>query len=93
MTALHELGAAALAALYRGGQASPVEATQAVLDHIQRWEPQLKALYAHDPEVALQMARASEQRWRSSQPLSALDGVPCTIKENIATRGVGRPPA
>ena len=91
MTALHELGAAALAALYRGGQASPVEATQAVLDHIQRWEPQLKALYAHDPEVALQMARASEQRWRSSQPLSALDGVPCTIKENIATRGVPQP--
>ena len=91
MTALHELGAAALAALYRSGQASPVEATRAVLDHIQRWEPQLKALYAHDPEVALQMARESEQRWRSGQPLSALDGVPCTIKENIATRGVPQP--
>lgn len=91
MTALHELGAAALAALYRSGEASPVEATQAVLHHIQRWEPQLQALYAHDPEVALQMARESEQRWRSGQPLSALDGVPCTIKENIATRGVPQP--
>lgn len=91
MTALHELSAAALAALYRSGQASPVEATQAVLDHVARWEPQLKALYAHDREVALQMARESERRWQAGQPLSPLDGVPCTIKENIATRGVPQP--
>lgn len=91
MTALHELGAAQLAALYRSGQASPVEATQAVLAHIARWEPQLQALYAHEPEVALQMARESEQRWQAGRPLSALDGVPCTIKENIATRGVPQP--
>ncbi|MEF7617153.1 amidase [Aquincola sp. MAHUQ-54] len=90
-TGLHQLGAAALAALYRSGDASPVEATQAVLGHIARWEPHLQALYAPDADAALAMARASEARWRAGTPLSAIDGVPCTIKENIATRGVPQP--
>jgi Asp-tRNA(Asn)/Glu-tRNA(Gln) amidotransferase A subunit family amidase len=90
-TGLHELSAAALGALYRAGEASPVEATQAVLAHIARWEPHLQALYAFDPEGALRMARASEARWRAGEPLSPIDGVPCTVKENIATRGVPMP--
>ena len=38
-------------------------------------------------ESALAQARASEARWRAGQPLSPLDGVPVTIKENIYTRG------
>ncbi|MFZ4481554.1 MAG: amidase, partial [Rhodoferax sp.] len=35
----------------------------------------------------LQQARASEARWQHGKPRGALDGVPVTIKENIATRG------
>jgi len=88
---LHELGAAQLGALYRSGQASPVDVTRAVLAHIERCEPQLHATYALDAEAALAMARASEQRFRDGVPHSALDGVPCTIKENIATKGVPVP--
>ena len=91
MTQAHELSAAALSAAYRSGELSPVEATHAVLAHIARWEPQLCATYALDADAALSAARASEARWRAGQPLSALDGVPCTIKENIATRGVPMP--
>jgi aspartyl-tRNA(Asn)/glutamyl-tRNA(Gln) amidotransferase subunit A len=37
------------------------------------------------------MAAASQARWQRGQPLSALDGVPVTIKENIATRGLAMP--
>jgi Asp-tRNA(Asn)/Glu-tRNA(Gln) amidotransferase A subunit family amidase len=91
MTDLHRLDATALAALYRQGEASPVEAVQAVLGQIERREPQLHATYALDAEAAMVAARASEQRWRDGVPLSALDGVPCTLKENIATRGVPMP--
>ncbi|HZY52968.1 MAG TPA: amidase, partial [Reyranella sp.] len=36
-------------------------------------------------------AQASEKRWQAGQPQGALDGVPITIKENIATRGVPVP--
>jgi aspartyl-tRNA(Asn)/glutamyl-tRNA(Gln) amidotransferase subunit A len=34
---------------------------------------------------------ASETRWREGRPLSPLDGVPITIKDNIATKGVPVP--
>jgi aspartyl-tRNA(Asn)/glutamyl-tRNA(Gln) amidotransferase subunit A len=84
---LHELGAAELIAGYRSRAFSPVEVAQAVLDHIARWEPHLHASYLLRPELALAQARASEARWRSSEPCGALDGVPVTIKENIATQG------
>ena len=91
MSALHELSAAELSRLYATGAASPVEVTQAVIAHIARWEPQLCALYAYDPEGALGQARDSEARWRAGQALSPLDGVPLTLKENIATKGVPLP--
>ncbi len=91
MTALHDLSASALAAAYRSGTLSPVEVTSAVLAHIERWEPHLRATYALDAEGALAAARASERRWLAGRPASALDGVPAMIKENIATRGVPTP--
>jgi aspartyl-tRNA(Asn)/glutamyl-tRNA(Gln) amidotransferase subunit A len=90
VTSLHELGAGELLALYRSHQASPVEVTEAVIAHIQAWEPHLRATYAFDPEGALAMARQSEQRWLKGHA-GVLDGVPCTIKENLATRGVPQP--
>jgi len=91
MADLHQLGAAALAALYRRGEASPVEAVRAVIAHIERCEPKLQALYAYEPERALAAARASEARWIDGAALSALDGVPGTLKENIASRGTPMP--
>jgi Asp-tRNA(Asn)/Glu-tRNA(Gln) amidotransferase A subunit family amidase len=91
MSALHELSAAELSRLYATGAASPVEVTQAVIAHIARWEPRLCALYAYDPDSALQQARESEARWRAGQARSPIDGVPLTLKENIATKGVPLP--
>jgi aspartyl-tRNA(Asn)/glutamyl-tRNA(Gln) amidotransferase subunit A len=86
-TPLNELSARELVGAYRKGSLSPVEVTQAVLDHIARWEPRLQATWLLRPEAALEQARASEARWRRGEPLGPLDGVPTTIKENIATRG------
>ncbi len=91
MPDLHQLDASALAALYRSRKASPVEALRAVIAHIERCEPKLQALYAYDPEAALAQGRASEARWADGKPLSALDGVPGTLKENIATQGTPMP--
>src|SRR4249919_1363388 len=91
MAELHQLGAAELATLYRRRDASPVEVVRAVIAHIERCEPTLHALYAFDPEAALAAARASEARWTNGRPLSAIDGVPGTLKENIASRGTPIP--
>jgi Asp-tRNA(Asn)/Glu-tRNA(Gln) amidotransferase A subunit family amidase len=91
MASLHELSAHELSQAYAAGTVSPVEVTQAVIDHIGRWEPALGATYAFDPDGALHAARASEARWRAGQALGPLDGVPVTVKENIATKGVPLP--
>lgn len=87
MTAIHDLSAVELAARYADGSLSPVEVTRALLAHIDAWEPQLNAMYRLRRADALAEARTAEGRWRARAPLSPLDGVPLTIKENIATRG------
>ncbi|WP_091506785.1 amidase [Amycolatopsis sacchari] len=79
-----------LLAHYRAGTLSPVEVTEAVLARIDRLEPRLHALYAYEPEQARAAAKESEQRWRSGRA-AALDGIPLTLKENIATRGTPVP--
>ncbi len=84
---LHELSATALVAGYRRREFSPVEVTQAVLGHVERWERHLQALYLLRPERALEQARASEARWLRGAPLGPVDGVPATVKDNIATQG------
>jgi len=91
MSEIYEHSAAQLADLYRRGALSPVEATQALLARIAAWEPKINALYRVLGEQALAEAGASEARWRAGRPLSSLDGVPVTLKENIATAGVPAP--
>ena len=85
--ALHELSAPALVDLYRRREVSPVEVARGVLGHVERWEQHARALYLLQPERVLEQARASEARWLRNEPLGLIDGVPVTIKENIATRG------
>ena len=87
MSALHDLPAHALLSAYRQRTLSPVEVVTDVLAHMERWEPHIRATYLLRPQAALAQAAASEARWLRGEPLGALDGVPATIKENIATRG------
>jgi aspartyl-tRNA(Asn)/glutamyl-tRNA(Gln) amidotransferase subunit A len=84
---LHALGAGDMLQGYRRGEFSPLEVMQSVLAHIDRWEPRLCATYLLRPEQALEQARASTERWRRGAPCGPLDGVPVTIKENLATAG------
>ena len=91
MTAIHNLTAQALSSAYRARELSPVEVTQAALARIPRWEPKINAMFVIDTEGALAQARASETRWRADAPLSELDGVPITIKDNIAVKGFATP--
>src|SRR5947209_7982711 len=87
VTSLHDLSAVDLIAGYRAKQFSPSEVLEDVLAHIAAWEPHVKALYLFDPDSARASARASTARWQQGEPTGALDGVPVTIKDNIATKG------
>jgi len=86
-TDLTQLSACELLQLYRSGQASPTEATQAVLDRIERLNPSINAYCLVDAESALTAAAASTERWQSGTPCGPLDGVPTSIKDLILTRG------
>ena len=76
-----------LAAAFASGELSPLQVAQAALERIDAWEPRINAMYRIHRDAALAAASASEARWREGRALSALDGVPITIKENIHTRG------
>jgi aspartyl-tRNA(Asn)/glutamyl-tRNA(Gln) amidotransferase subunit A len=91
VTSLHDLSAVDLIAGFRARQFSPSEVLEDLLAHVAVWEPHIKALYAFDPEGARITARASTDRWQNGQPIGVLDGVPATIKDNIATEGVPVP--
>jgi aspartyl-tRNA(Asn)/glutamyl-tRNA(Gln) amidotransferase subunit A len=91
VSALHDLSAIDLIAGFRARQFSPSEVLEDVLAHIAVWEPHIKALYAFDPEGARATAKAATERWHKGEPIGLLDGVPVTIKDNIATKGVPVP--
>jgi aspartyl-tRNA(Asn)/glutamyl-tRNA(Gln) amidotransferase subunit A len=91
MSALHDLSAHELSAAYRTRKLSPLEVTRAALSRIEAWEKKINAMYVIDADGALEMAAASQERWRRRKPLSAIDGVPITIKDNIATKGFPTP--
>ncbi len=86
-TDLADCSALTLLALYRSGDASPVEATRAVLDRIERFNPILNAFCHLAPDEALAAARASEARWQRGAPCGELDGVPVSVKDLILAAG------
>ncbi|MFI5698346.1 amidase [Kribbella sp. NPDC051586] len=87
---LADLTATELLAKYSDGSVSPVEVIEDVLARVEELEPRICALYALDPDGARAAAHESERRWRVGTA-GALDGVPVTAKENIATRGTPVP--
>jgi aspartyl-tRNA(Asn)/glutamyl-tRNA(Gln) amidotransferase subunit A len=72
---------------YRRKDVSPVEATQAALDAIDRYDDQVNAFVLVDHEGALVAAKESEARWHAGEPLGPADGIPTSIKDALWTRG------
>ena len=91
MTDIHDLSGTELLQRYRAKTLSPSDVFAAIEAHIARWEPHLKALYAYTPDAARKEAAASTERWSKGAPIGPLDGVPVTVKENIASKGTPMP--
>jgi Asp-tRNA(Asn)/Glu-tRNA(Gln) amidotransferase A subunit family amidase len=91
MNDLASLSAVEMSSQFEARTVSPTEVCEAVIARIAAWEPKLQALYAYRPDEARASAKASTARWSKGAPLGPLDGVPVTIKDNIATRGVPKP--
>jgi aspartyl-tRNA(Asn)/glutamyl-tRNA(Gln) amidotransferase subunit A len=76
-----------LLAAYRRKALSPVEATRAALEAIDRHDGRVNAFVLVDAEGALAAAKESEARWHAGEPLGQGDGVPTSIKDALWTRG------
>jgi len=73
---------------YKCGECSPVEVVDSILDRIERINPLINAIVTLDVEGARTAAQESQRRWRDHKALSALDGVPITVKDNIPVSGM-----
>ena len=87
---LYSLPAVGLAQRIKRRALSPVEVTEAHIARIEAVNPKLNAVVAQRFEAAREEAKAAEARLMHSAPqdLPAFFGVPCTIKELIAVRGM-----
>ena len=86
---------ATLSAAFGSGSLSPVEVLSAVRARIAAFEPTINALVRHDAATTAALDRESalaaaqsEERWRRGESLGPLDGIPVTVKENLARAGV-----
>ncbi|MDE2453056.1 MAG: amidase [Burkholderiales bacterium] len=82
------LGVRELNALFARRQLSPVEVAQAALARARHIDAHFNAFALIDEEGALRAARESERRWLRGLPLSAVDGVPTTLKEIVQIAGL-----
>ena len=88
MSELWSLTAAALVAGFADGRFTPVDAWRSVLSRLDAVNPMLNAVIAVDRQRALAAAEASAARWEAGAALSALDGVPVSIKDNLFLTGL-----
>jgi aspartyl-tRNA(Asn)/glutamyl-tRNA(Gln) amidotransferase subunit A len=85
---LWKLSAADLGRAYRAGICTPEDALDAILARIAAHNPRLNAIVTLDEPGARIAARASAARIARGVPLGPLDGVPLTVKDNIAVAGL-----
>lgn len=85
------LSAVDMVAAFASRTLSPVEVHEAVEERIAEVEPVINAFYVRDKMSARAAAEASATRWARGEPLGPIDGVPVTLKENIARKGVPMP--
>lgn len=85
---LHEVTASRLHRLFKSGELSAVEITEAFLERTAQAEPHVHAFVTVAGEAALERARRLDSRRRVDDDLPPLSGVPVAIKDNICTAGI-----
>jgi aspartyl-tRNA(Asn)/glutamyl-tRNA(Gln) amidotransferase subunit A len=81
------LSASELKCLYRAGEVSPVEVTTAILNHVDAVNPRVNAVVTVADALALRQAKSAERAYRRGGD-GLLLGIPVSVKDTIATRGI-----
>jgi Asp-tRNA(Asn)/Glu-tRNA(Gln) amidotransferase A subunit family amidase len=79
---------AELAAKIRERQVSPVELTEAALTQADRLQPTLHSFITILPDQALRQAKEQEAALARGEYRGPLQGIPISIKDNLATAGI-----
>src|SRR3954468_9186911 len=87
-TDLLALSIGELAPMIRERKVSPVEVTREVLDRAERLGPKLASIISLLKDQALAQAKAREADILRGNYRGPLDGIPVSIKDNIATGGI-----
>ena len=87
MSALWELSAHELTRGYAKGDFTPLDALNSVLERCDAVNPGINAVICRNDVAAREMAQASSDRWRAGAPVSDLDGVPISVKDNLLVKG------
>ncbi len=82
------MSATRMAEAIRRKEISPVEITRALLDRIETLNPLLNAYITVTGEEAIQQAQRAEAAVLNGEDLGKLHGVPLSLKDSLATRGV-----
>jgi aspartyl-tRNA(Asn)/glutamyl-tRNA(Gln) amidotransferase subunit A len=85
---IQSLTIAEAAARIKGGEISPVDLTRLFLERIERLNPALNAYVTVTADEALATARVAESELARGGWRGPLHGIPFSIKDNIATKGV-----
>ncbi len=87
LTGLADLSVADLGSGFRAGDFDPVDALEAALARIERFDPLVNAfVYRNDPDSRAQAAAAAA-RYRDGRPRGPLDGVPLSVKDLTPVAG------
>ena len=82
---LWQLPATELARRYRDGSLTPLDAARASLARLEAVNPTLNAVVLRRDVDCLREAEAATRRFAAGQPLSAIDGIPLTVKDSLYT--------
>ena len=78
-----QLSATRLAAGYRDGSLTPTAVVRAIHARTDAVNPRLNAVIARRDDAVLVEAAAATRRFEQGRPLSALDGIPLTVKDSL----------
>src|SRR5215207_5275951 len=73
---------------YEAREVSPVEVLEATLTRLEELEPRLNAFVTVLPEAARKQAEEAEARFLRNEPVGELAGIPVSLKDLFATKGV-----
>lgn len=82
------LSAAESGELIAKGELSPIELTSSLLERIEERDSELNSFLTVTADIALSAARSAEKRALAHERIGPLDGVPHSLKDHEATKGI-----